>query len=937
MGMLSFCVEDTGVGMSPEDLSGLFKIFGKGKQTKVQNSSGCGLGLSISKKLAQLMGGDITVSSTVDKGSKFTATILVDKWTGKHGSSEGSSGERAPGLPEYGSSEHSSHTASATTPTRTSGTLSSGISDAKQRKFDLTQSLGVGDGTVAAGMSSAKYKKALSKCSAAHLLCAEDNLFNVEVLRAFVSGSKMRMTTVEDGKQALEAYTANPDKFDVILMDCQMPLMDGFEATKKIRAWERVHADELSRPAVPIVALTAYAMSLDRQRAFDAGMDSFLTKPVSKFALIHTIADYMHNKTKTTTNNTQSSEDALFGAGVNHDDGSRGVRLKKGRHDADDVRKKSKKKRKTKKHKKAVRYEDLDLSTEASSSKRRRERRRAARKEAKAMDKRLRDMHSSEMPRDAVVAAGHSDMQRSWSPEKKEKKSKPKTAQQPWQDAPMVDEKAGLIQFGGSQQSHFQVLKMFAEKFLPTCCQNLKRFAKSKNYPELSKTIHSLKGASGFAVVSRIFKLSVHLQRIIPSSATPVLAEGEEDTIARLLRSLQRECATFQDHFESLEAERLKTSDDGDDDDDNVDASKAVSNSEKHRINTPDERCLDGKRVLYAEDNSFCVSVIQTYLKSCNASVTPARDGTDVVSKLVSGRERYDCILMDCQMPVMDGFQALKVIRHWEAEHHQDRARIPIIGITVYAGHRDSCIKGGMGSFLTKPVARPVLIRTIAACLGEGKGDEVETETAMGDTGVGTAADTLAAASGAATSGSELLEPFNGACPVNVKQGSANFGSEQQYFDLLQQFKNEFVPSAVSAIEVAREAHDTDALSKALHRLKGSAGYIGASKLFSMCVEAREIIHSDGSKWENILDTVDALLAELQLVQRFLQRNDKVRAYFDSEKNSPGTAGSSPPASHNVGGAVANGSNTDSSHTGSDDDDTVSGSDATSTTGMDVV
>ena len=56
--------------------------------------------------------------------------------------------------------------------------------------------------------ASAKYKKALSKCSTAHLLCAEDNLFNVEVLRAFVSGSKMRMTTVEDGKQALEAYTA---------------------------------------------------------------------------------------------------------------------------------------------------------------------------------------------------------------------------------------------------------------------------------------------------------------------------------------------------------------------------------------------------------------------------------------------------------------------------------------------------------------------------------------------------------------------------------------------------------------------------------------------------------------------------------------------------------------------------------------------------------
>merc|ERR1711871_1481055 len=928
MGMLSFCVEDTGVGMSPQDLSGLFKIFGKGKQTKVQNSSGCGLGLSISKKLAQLMGGDITVSSTVGKGSKFTATILVDKWTGKHGSSEGSSGERAPGLPEYGSSEHSSHTASAATPSRTSGTLSSGISDAKQRKFDLTQSLGVGDGTVAAGMSSAKYKKALSKCSAAHLLCAEDNLFNVEVLRAFVSGSKMRMTTVEDGKQALEAYTANPDKFDVILMDCQMPLMDGFEATKQIRAWERAHADKLSRPAVPIVALTAYAMSLDRQRAFDAGMDSFLTKPVSKFALIHTIADYMQGKTKAGNPNAQSSEDALFNAGVNHYDGSRGAQSK--RSNADDVRKK---KRKTKKHRKAARYENCDDSTDASSSRRRQERRRAARKERKSMDARLHDMHSSEMPRDAVVAAGHRDMERSWSPEKKEKRSKPKLVQQPWQYAPMVDEKAGLIQFGGSQQSHFQVLKMFARSFLPKCCQDLRRYGKSKNYPELCKTIHSLKGASGFAVVSRIFKLSVHLQRIIPFSASPVLAEGEEDTIARLLRSLQRECATFQDHFESLEAERAKASDDGDEDDD-VDASKALSSSEKHRIKTPDERRLDGKRVLYAEDNSFCVSVIQTYLKSCNASVTPARDGTDVVSKLVSGRESYDCILMDCQMPVMDGFQALKVIRHWEAEHHQDRARIPIIGITAYAGHRDSCIKGGMDSFLTKPVARPVLIRTIAGCLGEDKGNEVETQAAIEDEGAGTATDSSAAPTGAVASDSKPVQPFGESCPVNMEQGTANFGSEQQYFDLLQQFQKEFVPSAVSAIEAARKVRDADALSKALHRLKGSAGYVGASKLFSMCAEARELINSDGAEWENMLDTVDAVLAELQLVQRFLQRNDKVRAYFDGGTSSPGTIGSPPSASRNVGGAVSNGSDSDSQ---SNDDDSASGTDATSTTGMEVV
>ena len=247
-----------------------------------------------------------------------------------------------------------------------------------------------------------------------------------------------------------------------------------------------------------------------------------------------------------------------------------------------------------------------------------------------------------------------------------------------------------------------------------------------------------------------------------------------------------------------------------------------------------------------------------------------------------------------------------------------------------------------MDSFLTKPVARPVLIRTIAGCLGEGSGDEAESEAAIEGESTGAATDSSAAPTGTAASDSKPVQPFGESCPVNMEQGTANFGSEQQYFDLLQQFQREFVPSAVSAIEAARKVRDADALSKALHRLKGSAGYVGASKLFSMCAEARELINSDGSEWENMLDTVDAVLAELQLVQRFLQRNDKVRAYFDGGTSSPGTIGSPPPASRGIKkqaprevAAASNGSDSDGSQ--SDDDDSASGTDATSTTGMDVV
>ena len=90
-----------------------------------------------------------------------------------------------------------------------------------------------------------------------------------------------------------------------------------------------------------------------------------------------------------------------------------------------------------------------------------------------------------------------------------------------------------------------------------------------------------------------------------------------------MLRSLERECDSFHDHFSTLL------------DSDNGGGSQSMSAPvEAPSLKTPDERRLDGVRVLYAEDNAFCVKVIKTYLKSCNASVTSARDGTDVVSKL---------------------------------------------------------------------------------------------------------------------------------------------------------------------------------------------------------------------------------------------------------------------------------------------------------------
>jgi CheY-like chemotaxis protein len=114
-----------------------------------------------------------------------------------------------------------------------------------------------------------------------HILVVEDNPINRKVIEALLSKYAVKFTSVEDGQQALSLITQGTD-FDLVLMDCQMPVMDGFEATEQIRQWENDHR----LPRLPIVALTAGAFENDRQSCLAAGMDDFLTKPINVKTLL---------------------------------------------------------------------------------------------------------------------------------------------------------------------------------------------------------------------------------------------------------------------------------------------------------------------------------------------------------------------------------------------------------------------------------------------------------------------------------------------------------------------------------------------------------------------------------------------------------------------------------------------------------------------------
>jgi CheY-like chemotaxis protein len=119
----------------------------------------------------------------------------------------------------------------------------------------------------------------------AHVLVAEDNPVNCLVVQAMLEQLGMTVTLANDGMQAVAAVQAQP--VDLVLMDCQMPLMDGYEATRRIRA--SAHA----RAGLPIVALTAHALAEDRQRCEAAGMDDYLAKPVTGEALARVLQRHL--------------------------------------------------------------------------------------------------------------------------------------------------------------------------------------------------------------------------------------------------------------------------------------------------------------------------------------------------------------------------------------------------------------------------------------------------------------------------------------------------------------------------------------------------------------------------------------------------------------------------------------------------------------------
>jgi len=226
--VVSFSVKDTGIGMSREQQERLFSAFIQGDASITRRYGGTGLGLALCKKLTNLMGGDIWCDSELGKGSTFSFTIKLN--------------------------------------------ADADESDQKMNADDdfISEELGL-----------------IKPYAGSRILLVEDNEINQFVANEMLVYANLKVDIANNGLEALELLSKN--EYDLVLMDIQMPEMDGLTASKRIRECEKLNT-------IPIVALTAHAMHEDRKKSYDAGMNAHMTKPIDHSELYRCLAEWLDKR-----------------------------------------------------------------------------------------------------------------------------------------------------------------------------------------------------------------------------------------------------------------------------------------------------------------------------------------------------------------------------------------------------------------------------------------------------------------------------------------------------------------------------------------------------------------------------------------------------------------------------------------------------------------
>ncbi|MCQ8104229.1 PAS domain-containing protein [Methylomonas sp. SURF-2] len=248
---LEFDISDTGIGMTEQQQTRLFKAFSQGDSSVTRTYGGTGLGLVISKQLVEQMGGDISVKSQAGMGSRFSFTVTL-------------------GLSDIDSPRHSGHRANIDT-------------------------------------------RQLNCIRGARILLVEDNEVNRIVAIELLTQAHLQVDTAENGEIAL--LKLKQTKYHCVLMDVQMPVMDGYEATRMLRR-------QPDCATLPVIAMTANVMSVDRNKCLEAGMDDFIGKPILPATLYAALTKWIKPQNlgdEPAADSPESAENIPFLYGINSD------------------------------------------------------------------------------------------------------------------------------------------------------------------------------------------------------------------------------------------------------------------------------------------------------------------------------------------------------------------------------------------------------------------------------------------------------------------------------------------------------------------------------------------------------------------------------------------------------------------------------------------
>ena len=231
--VLEVSVKDSGIGVTPEHQKKLFTPFEQGDGSITREYGGTGLGLAICKNIVELMGGGIWMDSVIGQGSTFAFTVVMQI---------------------AGDAEHEQ------------------IREVKS-KHRRDQEAAIAN---------------VNDLERFTTLLVEDVDINREIVFAILEDTQIKIETAENGARAVEMFTADPEKYDIILMDLQMPVMDGIEATRRIRQMDLEKAK-----SIPIVAMTANAFKEDVDKCRDAGMNDHIAKPIDSRLLMEKLANHL--------------------------------------------------------------------------------------------------------------------------------------------------------------------------------------------------------------------------------------------------------------------------------------------------------------------------------------------------------------------------------------------------------------------------------------------------------------------------------------------------------------------------------------------------------------------------------------------------------------------------------------------------------------------